>query len=118
MLPNARTTDPITSKLAGESVIDSSSTQRDIFLLAYKRVSNSEHRGAMTSEDAFYCAQLVAKAYNFVVSPRSYWKRVSELARMGYIEEVGKQQGSSGRLMTTYRITDAGLAACKVKGLK
>ena len=83
-LPLFRIDDPITSVKAGEDVKPRRMSQRDLILAAYV---NAEM--GLTDEDAGYKSGLAQK-------PKCcYWKRCSELRKLGLIEPNGKTRLSS-----------------------
>ena len=82
---NARTTDPVTSALAAASVTTGAS-HRDLLLAQYARAGDA----GLTDEEAATRAGLLGCGY---------WKRCSELRRLGQIRATGElRQQSSGRL--------------------
>lgn len=93
----ARNTDPTTSHMAGASVEASRVTNRDRMLMTYEGNAHG-----LTADEAGAAADLLHTCY---------WKRVSELAALGYIEPSehdAMRPGRSGRYQRVLFLTDAG----------
>lgn len=89
---NARATDPVTSHIAARSVTAAAS-QRDALLVAYRQAGAQ----GFTDEEAARAAGLLNVGY---------WKRCSDLRRLGLIEATGRTRPQeSGRLGMVCRIT-------------
>ena len=97
---NVRNTDPDTSRDAAPKT--RSLTDDHMHLLTiYKR-----HGGLTADEAGGLCGMVERRA--------CYWKRISELAALGYLVDTGERRmGLAGKLQMVRTITEAGLgAAC------
>lgn len=90
-LPLWRTTDPATSKGAGQQVADGLGTIQRAVLEAY------EARGPMSARQAEQLVELAAYGFSTVR------KRVSELAAKGYLIAAGTETASGRTPATVYR---------------
>jgi hypothetical protein len=99
--PNARRSDPGTSKAAGVSVAMRAGSQKHILLQAYADLT-----AGLTDEEAGHNSGLARK-------PKCcYWKRCSELRQAGLIAVTGETRASSvGEQQQVCAITEAGLLA-------
>lgn len=98
--PGVRTTDPTTSHDAWQSLTTKLPKQRALILVAVCRYS--------ISTDGVTAPQL-ARLLDRQQSVMS--KRLSELVAAGLLYEDGTRLGDSGRQVTIYQPTTAGLAA-------
>jgi hypothetical protein len=105
--PGARTTDPATSHAAWHSLAEKLPKQRALVLVAV--CNNSlQHNGSTTVHHGVTAPEL-AKLLDRQQSVMS--KRLSELVTAGLLYEDGTRLGASGRQVTIYQPTTAGLAA-------
>jgi hypothetical protein len=95
---HARTTDPSTSHEAANRLSDKRTMLRKL-LLSYSRPG------------AWLTAEEVSDRAGYVAADGA-WKRVSDLLRLGLLEDTGiKRPGSSGRMQRVLRISEAGRRA-------
>ena len=99
-LPLFRATDPDTSAKAADDVRLRQGTQ------AYKLLEEYIlHRQGLTDEEAGVFSGLASRG-------AGYWKRCSDLRRMGFIEDTGvRREGVSGSSMMVCVFTPAGFEA-------
>jgi hypothetical protein len=98
-LPNARATDPDTSKTAAVPTF----TRKAQTTLLLRTYANGY---GMTAEEAGVLSGLADDPLC------GYWKRVSDLARVGFIAPTGEKRPSkAGRQQRVLKITDAGYDA-------
>ena len=100
---HARRTDPDTSRLAAHQLTDKS-TMLTRLLTTYLDTDR-------TADEA-------ARAAGYGPSDGA-WKRVSDLAQLGYLIETGaRRKGNAGRLQLVRRITDEGVIALARKAIR
>lgn len=99
-LPLFRVSDPDTSAAAAQDVRLRQGTQ------AYKLLEQYVlHRQGLTDEEAGVFSGLASRG-------AGYWKRCSDLRRMGFIEDTGvRREGVSGSSMMVCVFTPAGFEA-------
>lgn len=101
--PIVRDADPMTSKLAARDVLARAGTQQAKLLRAFDR-----YRAGLTAAEAGECADL---------AHTGYWKRVSELERIGLLEDTGTTRvGPAGSRQRVLRITGRGVEAARGAG--
>lgn len=97
---HARTTDPDTSQAAAHEIGDSRQTMIRHLLRAYSIRPST----GLTAEEAADWCRYTAES--------GAWKRVSDLAQLGWIEDTGSRRTArSGRGQMVRRITLAGVRA-------
>ena len=97
-----RNNDPKTSKRAAEKAVIKSGSQRFRLLVWY-----NERAMGLTAEEAGELSGLAQKN-------ACYWKRCSELRRMGFIEDTGQtRMAKTGNQQIVCQITEAGRLALK-----
>lgn len=102
IIPLFRKTDPVTSKVAGESVKKRRPSQQVILLRAYA-INAINGREGLTDEMAGVYTNLVRKP------GCCYWKRCSELRAKGFITPTGEYRLSAAKeLQRLCRITIEG----------
>lgn len=99
---NYRKGDPMTSVAAGISISLRSGSQRRLLLGTYADDTDPE---GLTSWDVGQRSGLAER------DGCCWWKRVSELAAAGLIEQVGTRMTPTGQSQTAYIITSAGRSA-------
>lgn len=93
---HARTTDPDTSHEAAVKLTDKATMLRTL-LTKYHRF---QFQGLTAEEASGLCGYTASEGA---------WKRVSDLKRLGWVEDTGgTRRGVSGRSQAVLRITDAG----------
>lgn len=105
--PGVRNTDPGTSHAAWHSLATKLPKQRALVLVAV--CNNSLHYQGSTAVHHGVTAPELAKLLDRQQSVMS--KRLSELVQAGLLYEDGSRLGTSGRQVTIYQPTTAGLAA-------
>lgn len=95
---NVRNTDPDTSKDAAPKTRSLTDDHMQL-LTIYKR-----HGGLTADEAGGLCGMVERRA--------CYWKRISELAALGYLVDTGERRiGLAGKLQMVRSITEAGVGA-------
>lgn len=103
--PTARLSDPETSHKAAASARMRAGSQRARLLMAFA-VGHTPGDDGWTAWEVGHLTELAAKP------GCSYWTRVSELARSGFIEHTGQTRTvETGEDQRCYRITPQGLEA-------
>jgi hypothetical protein len=98
LVPGVRATDPPTSVIAFDSVRAELPRQRALVLLAVV-----EHQNVLFGVTAADLASILERQQS-VMS-----KRLGELVAAGLCDEAGTRRGPSGRLLTVYFVSPAGL---------
>lgn len=99
----ARATDPATSQ-ANKDAFNKKFNQRDLLLITYSKF----WIGGLTDEEAGQ--QTLINGVSMFDKRICYWKRCSELRKLGFIQPVGETRTSSaGQQQQVCEITEQGL---------
>lgn len=103
----ARRSDPITSQLNRDAFVKKA-TQRDALLMTYALVAEREDNDFTDEEAGRSTPWGDSNMYDLRIC---YWKRCSELRKLGYIEPTGiTRESLAGQQQQACRITDEGRA--------